>query len=147
VHPPPSKATERDVGLAFAHVRLARDAARLTLTGELDLATAARAAARIRHAQDESSVLNCDLRELWLLDLSGLRVLLDAAGYAERTGRRLLVANAPPILPRMLRVLGAEDALEAPSLPLRVAAGEACASFRPHVSRRPARRAGGNPNP
>ena len=121
-------------GLRFASDRYEAGAARLTLTGELDLTTASRAAARIRRAQDESRVLICDLRAVWFLDLTGLRVLLDATEYADRSDRRLLVANAPSIMPRMLRTLDLEDALEAPALPLRLSPPRPCASVRPHVS-------------
>jgi hypothetical protein len=63
-----------------------------------------------------------------------MRVLLAAAAHAERTGRRLLVANAPPILSRMLRALELEDALELPVAPLHTPPGHDCAVFRPHVS-------------
>ena len=124
----------REPGLAFAADRFRRDVLRLTLTGELDLVTAAGAAVRIRRAQDESSVLICDLSGLWLVDLTGLRVLLDATAHARRSGRRLLVANAPTIVPRMLRVLKLEHALEVPTLPLRTPRLRECAAFRPHVS-------------
>ena len=105
-------------GLRFVSDRHMAGTARLTLMGELDLATAARAAARIRRAQAESRVLVCDLSGVWFLDVSGLRVLLDAAAYAELSDRRLLVANAPSILRRMLRLLKLEHALEVPLRPL-----------------------------
>jgi anti-sigma B factor antagonist len=86
--------------------------AHLMLVGELDLVTADRAREAVRHAQDESRVLVCDLGDVWFVDLSGLRVLLDAAARARRSGSRMTVANCPPIVPRMLRLLGLEDALE-----------------------------------
>jgi anti-anti-sigma factor len=121
-------------GLTFSCDRFRTGVARLALTGELDLVTAAGAAVQIRRAQDESSVLICDLSGLWLVDLTGLRVLMDATAHARRTGRRLLVANAPSIVPRTLRLLKLEDALEVPAVPLRTPPAHACASFRPHVS-------------
>ena len=123
-------------GLGFASDRHRVGTARLTLIGELDLVTASRAAVRIRHLQDESRLLICDLRAVWSLDPTGLRVLLDAAAYADRGGKRLLVANAPSILRRMLQLLELEHALEAPALPLRTTPARSCASFRPHVSGR-----------
>jgi anti-anti-sigma factor len=106
---------------AFATVRrpATAGATRLVLTGELDLVTAARARASIRRAQAESDVLICDLADLWFIDLTGLRVLLAAAADADRTGRRLLVVNAPATLCRMLRVLRLDDALETAPAPLR----------------------------
>jgi anti-anti-sigma factor len=86
--------------------------ANLMLVGELDLVTVDRAREAIRHAQDESRVLVCDLGDVWFIDLAGLRVLLDAAARARRTGARMTVATCPPILPRMLRLLRLEDRLE-----------------------------------
>ena len=140
MHPPTTEALEsreRVVGAVFAYVRLpaASGAARLHLTGELDVATAERARACIRRAQDYSRVLICDLGDLWFIDLTGLRVLLDADVYAEQTGRRLIVANPPPILPRMLRVLKLKDVLEVPAAPLRTPSPvRECDAFRRHVS-------------
>jgi len=138
MHPSTSKGSGPQTpmpGLTFSCDRFRTGVARLALTGELDLVTAAGAAARIRRAQDESSVLICDLSGLWLVDLTGLRVLLDATAHARRSGRRLLVANAPSIVPRMLQLLKLEHALEVPSAPLRTPP-HACVSRRPHVSGR-----------
>jgi anti-anti-sigma factor len=123
-------------GLTFSCDRFRTGVARLALTGELDVVTAASAAARIRRAQDESSILICDVSGLWLVDLTGLRVLLDANARARRSGRRLLVANAPSIVPRMLRLLKLEHALEVPAVPVRTPPVHACASLRPHVNGR-----------
>jgi anti-anti-sigma factor len=137
MHPSTSKSSGPQSpmpGLTFSCDRFRTGVARLALTGELDLVTAAGAAVRIRRAQDESSILICDLGGLWLVDLTGMRVLLDATAHARRSGRRLLVANAPSIVPRMLRLLNLEHALEVPALPLRTPPPHACASRRPHVS-------------
>jgi anti-anti-sigma factor len=121
-------------GLRFVSDRRVTGTARLTLMGELDLTTAARAAARIRRAQAESRVLVCDLSGVWFLDVTGLRVLLDAAAYADHSDRRLVVANAPSILRRMLRLLKLEHALEVPRRPLESRTGPSCASIRSHTS-------------
>jgi anti-anti-sigma factor len=129
---------EASADSAFAHARLPAPAgtARLGLTGELDLVTAARAGAAIRRAQDESRLLICDLRDLRFIDLTGLQVLLDAAAHAKRTGSRLIVANSPPSLPCMLRLLELDHALEVPATPLRTPPVQRCATFRRHVSLR-----------
>jgi anti-anti-sigma factor len=131
-----AESREPDVGSLFASVRLPASpgAVRLHLTGELNLATADRARVCIRHAQDDAQVLICDLAALWFIDLIGLRVLLDAAALAERTGRRLIIVNAPPILPRLLGVLKLDDALEVADAPLRTPPSLACDGFRRHVS-------------
>jgi anti-anti-sigma factor len=119
---------------ANAHLPAPAGAARLRLTGELDLVTADHARAAIRATQDESRVLICDLGGVGFVDVAGLRVLLDAAAHAERTGRRLIVANSPTILPRMLRLLELEHALEVPAAPLRTSPDQRCVEFRRHVS-------------
>jgi anti-anti-sigma factor len=126
-------AQEPSAGPVFAHVRLPAPAgaARLRLTGELDLVTAARARAVVRRAQDEARVLICDLGDVPFIDL---RVLLDATAHARRTASRLIVANAPPVLPRMLRILRLEHELEVPAAPLRTRPVHPCATFRQHVS-------------
>jgi anti-anti-sigma factor len=85
---------------------------RLMLIGELDLVTADHAHAVMRHAQDHTRALVCDLGDVWFVDVAGLRVLLDAADRARRTGDRLEICNCPPVVPRMLALLGLEDALE-----------------------------------
>ena len=139
MHPPTAAAVEpreRVAGAVFAcvHLPAAAGAARVHLTGELDLATADRARACIRRAQDESRVLICDLGDLWFIDLTGLRVLLDADVYAADTGRRLIVANSPPMLSQMLELLELDDALEVPAAPLRIPPVRGCDTFRRHVS-------------
>jgi anti-anti-sigma factor len=102
--------------------------------GELDLATAAGARAAIRRAQDEMPSLTCDLGDVWFVDLTGLRVLLDAAAHAERTGRRLTITNCPPIVPRMLRLLRLAHALEIERIPASGdAAARRCGEVRRHV--------------
>jgi len=47
-----------------------------------------------------------------LIDVSGVRVLLDATAHARRDGRRLTFVNSPAILPRLLGLLRLEHALE-----------------------------------
>ena len=89
---------------------------------------------RIRRAQDEVRLLICDLGAVWFVDITGLRVLLDAAAHADRGDGRLIIANAPPIVPRMLRLLHLEDALEVPALRLRAPRAAKCVSVRSHVS-------------
>ena len=87
------------------------------LAGELDLVTADHARAALRHAQDETSALICDLGDVWFIDFAGMRVLLEAAAHARQSGARLTIANCPPLVPRMLRLLKLEDALEIQAAP------------------------------
>jgi anti-anti-sigma factor len=53
----------------------------------------------------------CDLRGVRFVDLSGLRVLLDATAHATVTRSRLTIASCPPYVLRMLEALGLENAL------------------------------------
>ena len=103
---------------------------RFMLVGELDFVTADLAREAIAHAQDETLGLNCDLGDVWFVDLTGLRVLLDAAARAGRAGARVTITNCPPIVPRMLALLKLQDALDiqtsptlAPAPPLHAQAG------------------------
>ena len=86
-------------------------AVHLLLVGQLDLVTADHARREIREAQAAAPRLICDLGDVWFVDIAGLRVLLDAAAHARRSGLRLTVVNSPPLVPRMLRLLGLDGAL------------------------------------
>ena len=85
---------------------------RLKLVGELDLVTAEYARDALDRAQAQSRSLVCDLSDVSFVDLSGLRVLLDAAEHATLTGRRLTIAHCPAIVPRMLDLLGIQSMLD-----------------------------------
>jgi anti-anti-sigma factor len=138
LHPPPhtADASERLTGPGLSCFRLPGPAGpdRLMLVGELDLATADRARTAIRRAQDETPELSCDLGDVWFVDLSGLQVLLSAALHAKLTGGRLTVTNCPSIVPRMLRLLMLEDALEIQPRPRSAGPSRGCAPLRRHVS-------------
>jgi anti-anti-sigma factor len=125
-------------GAVFSCFRLpdAAGSVRLMMVGELDLVAAERARTAIRLAQNETRALTCDLGDVWFVDLSGLRVLLDAAVHAKLTGGRLTLANYPPMVPRMLQLLefdGAGELHAAPPFPAEVTPG-CCGKRRPHVS-------------
>ena len=111
--PSEDRAADPDADLVFASYVLSDrpGAATLMMVGELDLVTAARARVAIRRAQCDTPTLICDLGDVWFVDLAGLRVLIDATRWATRSGRRLAIANSPPIVPRMLRILQLEHAL------------------------------------
>ena len=92
-------------------LRGAQGGDRFMLVGELDLVTADRAREAIGRAQDETTALTCDLGDVWFVDFSGMRVLLDATDRARRTGARLTILNCPPLVPRMLALLGLQGRL------------------------------------
>ena len=133
----PSPAHESAIGpgLACFRVRSPEGREQLMFVGELDVATAGAARAAIRRALEETPSLTCDLGDVWFVDLSGLRVLLDATAHAERTRGRLTITNCPPIVPRMLRLLRLEHALEIEGIPdSGGGASRRCAAIRRHVS-------------
>jgi anti-anti-sigma factor len=86
---------------------------RLAMVGELDLASAARAARAIRRAQRDGAEVICDLGDVLFVDVCGLHVLLDASAYARRTGSRLTFAHLPGFVYRHLAILGFGGALDA----------------------------------
>ena len=99
-------------GLSCFWLGAATTGGRFMLVGELDIATAGRARAAIRHAQARTSALVCDLGDVWFVDFSGLRVLIEATARARQSGARLTIVNCPPIVPRMLALLQLDEPLD-----------------------------------
>jgi anti-anti-sigma factor len=85
---------------------------RVAMVGELDLASAARAARAIRRAQRDGAEVICDLGDLSFVDVCGLHVLLDASAYARRTGGRLIFSHLPAFVHRHLEMLGHAGGLD-----------------------------------
>lgn len=119
--PPPraQQTPEPGVGPWFSYARFHEPdgSVRVLLLGELDLLVAERACAMLRRVQDETPAVTCDLGDVWFADLHGLRVLIEAAAYATLTGRRFTLANCPPIVARVLRLLEVADGLEIHTAP------------------------------
>ncbi len=75
-----------------AEIARRSDAAVVTMKGDLDIASEARATAQLERAMDGCGLLIADLRELAFLDSTGVRVLLSAhlqaalAAYAPAAG-------------------------------------------------------------
>ncbi len=92
--------------------RVEGDAARLTLRGELDIATVPRLESAVASALGGSPhELTIDLRELSFLDSSGLRQFIVLADRAEAEGWRLaLVRPRPPTL-SVFQITRAEENL------------------------------------
>jgi anti-anti-sigma factor len=98
---------------------VANGSIRVAMVGELDLATAARAGRAIRRAQGDAAEVICDLADLSFVDVCGLHVLLDASGYARRTGARLIFVGLPASIRRHLAMLGFAGALDTERRSLR----------------------------
>ena len=84
----------------------------VTMAGDLDLATADRAATVLNRALDDGDRVVCHVGRLRFIDLHGLQSLLEAAARARREGARLTVTDSPEILIRILTLLGLRDALD-----------------------------------
>jgi anti-sigma B factor antagonist len=99
---------------------VAGDDARLTLRGELDIATVPRLQEAVAAALERSpGELTIDLRTLSFLDSSGLRQFILLAERAEQEGWRLaLVRPGPPAL-SIFQVTRADENLPFVDEPLR----------------------------
>ena len=86
---------------------------RITLEGELDIATAPEVEAALRDVADGPSSEPCvlDLRGLTFMDSSGLRTILSANGAARRDDRRLRLVAGPPAVQRVFEICGVADGL------------------------------------
>lgn len=90
------------------------DGVRVTLEGELDLATAAEVDAALRESIEsavEPERCMVDLRGLTFMDSSGLRTILGAGRAARRQGRSLTLVAGPPAVQRVFEICGVADGL------------------------------------
>jgi anti-sigma B factor antagonist len=76
--------------------------------GEIDMVTAPRLAAAIEAAP----CVGVDLGAVSFLDVSGLRVLLDAGRRAQAEGRQFAVARPSPLIRRLLAITAIDQSLE-----------------------------------
>jgi anti-anti-sigma factor len=90
----------------------ADDAVRVSLRGELDLATVDEADAKLQLAEAEGrETVVLDLSELTFMDSTGLRLVLRAVRRSSENGYRLQLISAPPPVQRVFRVTGLEPRL------------------------------------
>ncbi len=82
---------------------------RITLAGELDLATTAEVEPLLRGDGVEQRLL--DLRELTFMDSSGLRLILKAHAAARREGWSLQIVPGPPAVQRVFEICGVANEL------------------------------------
>ena len=107
----------------------------VSVTGELDIATADQAYAYISKVIDSwPTVVSVDLSGLTFCDASGLGVLAKIARHARQAGRQLRLTSARPSLLKIMRLTGLDGVF--PELRSPVPAYSALASARPA---RPAR--------
>ena len=83
----------------------------VSVTGELDIATAERAYAYISEVIDaEQAPVSVDLSGLTFCDASGLGVLARTARHARQAGRQLRLTSARPSLLKIMRITGLDRA-------------------------------------
>ena len=95
------------------HCRVDRDGdgVRITLEGELDLASAPEVQAALRDRGDDGAPRVLDLRGLTFMDSSGLRTILSAHNASRREGWALQIVAGPPSVQRVFDICGVTDGL------------------------------------
>ena len=88
------------------------EAAIVTVSGELDLASAPHLDERLRACEDGTHTVLVDLRGLTFMDSSGLRVILAADARARSRGGRLLLVPGPPGVQRVFQLTLLDTRLE-----------------------------------
>ncbi len=83
----------------------------VSVTGELDIATAEQAYSYISEVIDgRSAPVTVDLSGLTFCDASGLGALARIARHAREAGRQLMLASAQPSLLKIMRITGLDRA-------------------------------------
>jgi len=80
----------------------------LTVTGELDSATAVHLDSAIQDVDQSVTGLEVDLTEVSFIDSSGLRSLVMARQTAEESGRRFSISGSSKAVDRLLELTGLE---------------------------------------
>jgi anti-sigma B factor antagonist len=82
----------------------------LSVSGEIDLATAPQLAAAVTDALgSDTDVVSLDLTGVTFVDSTGLHVLLAAQRRADLTGRRLVLAGTSRAVDRLLTLTGTDN--------------------------------------
>lgn len=88
--------------------------------GELDLAAVEKMEAALRGAQEASSLVVLDLRQVPFMDSSGLHAVIAADLRIREEGGRLVIVQGGPQIRRLLELTGAQDQLETVADPAEV---------------------------
>ena len=84
----------------------------LSMTGALDLASAAAAHDTLREVEQDGAYVTLDLRRLEFIDAVGLAVVIDADARARGAGRRLAVRVRPGAVTRLFELSRADRSLD-----------------------------------
>jgi len=86
---------------------------RLALTGELDIAGAARVEQEFERIEREPpATIVLDLRELAFMDSTGLRVIVAADSRAREQARRLVIVRGSSTVQRIIEMTRLDERLE-----------------------------------
>ena len=92
--------------VSYKHRRLLNDVICLSVAGEIDLANAPEFSAQLKVAMEsDGRGVILDLRELWYIDSSGIKVLFNA----RQSGRRIVLAGVAPHVKRVLTIAGLHE--------------------------------------
>lgn len=106
-----SPATREPGQLALSCQTGANGSRIVSLTGELDIATAEQAYSYISEVIDgRPAPVTVDLSGLTFCDASGLGALARIARHARQAGRQLMLASAGPSLLKIMRITGMDQA-------------------------------------
>jgi anti-sigma B factor antagonist len=88
------------------------DVATVTVSGELDLASASELDRSLSGVQNDGRTVVLDLRRVSFMDSSGLRVILSADARARSADSRLVLIEGPPGVQRVFHVTLLDRRLE-----------------------------------
>jgi anti-anti-sigma factor len=92
------------------HIR--PDAVWVHLAGELDIVTASQLEQTLDQSRREAPLVVLDLRELEFIDSAGVHAIVNAAGRARESGRRLRLVRGSPSVDRVFTLAGYLDELD-----------------------------------
>jgi anti-sigma B factor antagonist len=97
----------------FTCLRTAADGeVRVTVSGELDIATAPELEDALRTAQRSATAVTLDINRLRFMDVRGLHVVLAAAAHARELEARFSVVHGPPTVNRLFELSATDTTIE-----------------------------------
>lgn len=117
--PPTADPPRRTPGMGLLRLSsLTADAtARVSLSGDLDVATVPELDDALRRAQADAATVVVDLRGLGFIGAGGVELMLATEDRIRQAGGRLLVVRGPSGCERLFALVAIEDRLELVDLP------------------------------
>jgi anti-sigma B factor antagonist len=106
------RSSQRPPGFQIREQRDDRDAVRLSLSGELDLAVAEQLRTRLQALARRHTSVVLDLSDLQFIDITGIHVLITHFNHAAQNGWELRVdPNLPSQARRVIELIGLDHIL------------------------------------